>query len=384
MPLLNSLRERSEIVKSVGIRSYPGADGLPIVESHQSDQIKTLEQLLEASNADLETYEVERWEANKWGVFSNENGLQDLHQVKAKLKRKEFTRAEFREMLKEDINAFKRGMSGAVAKGAKPCASGIGRMVEFALPDLHLGKLAWSPETGHGNYDVDIACEVHRQALADLISRAPKAEEAWFVVGNDFYNVDNKFRTTTGGTPQDEDGRWQRTWRRGKVLLMESIGMLRKKYPKVKVIVMPGNHDEERMWYLGELLMEVFSDVDGVEVDNRPLFRKYYQWGETGIGYAHGHGLKIKDAGNYCQHEARDIWGSTKRFEFHIGHFHHEAVKWFGGVLVRFLPSLTAPDAWHVLSGYVMSEAAAIANVYNQRGLDHQIVHLPDVNLYGK
>lgn len=382
MSILKSIRERSTIEKAVGIRVSQDADGTPVIETHKTDQIKTLDQLLDASDVDKSEWEVKNWTSNVWNQMSTANGLVPLWQVKAQLQRKDLSQKNVNEIIAKGWAAFKRGISTTMPNAAKPCASGAGVMVEFAIPDLHLGKLAWNPETGHGNYDLEIAVTAHREALTDLIKRAPRAEEAWFVVGNDFFNVDNKDRTTTNGTQQDEDGRWQKTFVRGKELLMESIGMLRKKYPNVHVIVMPGNHDRQRAFYVGECLVEAFKGVNGVTIDNRPLFRKYRKWGDTGFGYAHGDGLKAKDIPYLCQQEARQIWGETSRFEFHIGHYHQEIQRWLGSVLCRVLPSLTPPDAWHCSKGYTMVEKAAMALVYNQRGLDTQIVHYPRKELF--
>ena len=51
-------------------------------------RIKTLEQLLEAADVDLDTWYVERHIINKWESFSIKFGLTELFQVKAWLKRK--------------------------------------------------------------------------------------------------------------------------------------------------------------------------------------------------------------------------------------------------------------------------------------------------------
>jgi predicted phosphodiesterase len=255
-------------------------------------------------------------------------------------------------------------------------------MVEFALPDLHLGKLAWSEETGHGNWDLKIAENVYKEAIEDLLSRSPEAEEAWLIVGNDFFNVDNDAGTTTAGTPQDEDGRWQKTFKKGKEILLWSIGRLRKKYSKVKVIVVYGNHDKQRTYYVGEVLAEAAKSMTGVEVDNRPLDRKFFQWGDTGLGFTHGDRIKVRDLAHLVQNEARQIWGNTKRFELHLGHLHQDIVKSLGGVTVRWIPALCPPDAWHSKSGYTMSEKAAMLFEYDQSGMKNLYVHYPRKELF--
>ena len=43
--------------------------------------------------------------------------------------------------------------------------------LELTIPDLHLGKLAWGHETGHGDYDVRIAERTFETAVAALIER---------------------------------------------------------------------------------------------------------------------------------------------------------------------------------------------------------------------
>ena len=54
-----------------------------------------------------------------------------------------------------------------------------------------------------------------------------------------------------------------------------------------------------------------------------------------------------------------------------------------GGVLVRWIPALCPPDAWHSKSGYTMSEKAAMLFEYDQRGMRNMLVHYPDERLFG-
>jgi hypothetical protein len=143
-----------------------------------------------------------------------------------------------------------------------------------------------------------------------------------------------------------------------------------------------GNHDNQRAFYLGEVLTNRFIGDNTVEVDNSPTDRKFYQWGETGIGFAHGDGVKAKDLPNLCQNEARDIWGRTKHFEMHLGHFHQEMVRNVGGVQIRYCPALCPPDAWHAKNGYTMSEKGALMFVYDQKGLCEQKFYRPDAKFF--
>ena len=382
--LLTSIKaEKSRInYDKIGVRTHLGDDGLPVIESHPTDQIKSLEDLLKVSAVDLDKFEVTKYEANAWHQNSVKGGLIPLHQVKAFLKRRDLTQECIREIFEKGWKAFKKGLAFPKGKMAKPEKCGRGKLAVYALPDLHLGKLAWGEETGHGNWDTKTAEDAYNEAIDDLIMRGHPAEEGWLVVGNDFFNVDNDQRLTTAGTPQDEDGRWQKTFVKGQELITGAVGRLRAKHAKVRVIVVLGNHDKQRSFYLGRALEAEFRGVKGIDIDNRVVYRKFYQWGATGFGFAHGDRLKVKDLAALCQNEAREIWGRTKRFELHLGHLHQDIVKTLGGVIIRWLPALCPPDAWHAAQGYTMSEKAAMLLEYDQKGMQQQLVHYPRPELF--
>jgi hypothetical protein len=372
----------SELVDKTGIRVVNGRDGMPVIEAHATNQCKTVEQLLEETNYNLDEWDIISSEAGVTHKISDVFGLVPLYKVRAKLAKKLVSKQSLEDLLKAAGESFRSALKVPANKLAQKKRAAKGTMVEFALPDLHLGKLAWNEETGGGNWDLEIAERVWKDAITNLVQRSPEAEEAWIVIGNDFFNVDNNKGETTAGTPQDEDGRWQRTFRKGIELIFWTVGVMRRKFPKVKIIMVYGNHDNQRAFYLGEVLTNRFIGDNTVEVDNNPTDRKFYQWGETGIGFAHGDGIKPKDLPNLCQNEARDIWGRTKHFEMHLGHFHQEMVRNVGGVQIRYCPALCPPDAWHAKSGYTMSEKGALMFVYDQKGLSEQKFYRPDAKFF--
>ena len=380
MGLLDTIKSKLKVTeKPIGIAVDYDKDGIPTIHAHKSEQIKTLEALLSAAEIDREMWEVEKFTPNVWNVFSNANGLIHLWQAKAVLKKRDFSQKQIAQWFHEALSKCKIALKTPILKADK---TPTGKMFLLGVPDLHLGKYAWSEETGHGNWDCKIAQNAWEEAIDDLLSRAPDCDECWFPLGNDFFNVDDYLQNTTNGTHQDEDGRWQKTFRYGVEMTKWAIARCRRKFPKVKVIMVYGNHDRQRSWYLGELLLELSNFMDGVEVDNRPLDRKYFKWGQTGIGVAHGDRLKEKDLANLCQNEAREIWGTTKRFELILGHIHNPVVKTLGGVLTRWLSALCPPDMWHSKSGYTMAEKTATGLVYDQVGMINQLTHYPDTTKY--
>lgn len=227
----------------------------------RSERIRTLEQLLEHAGTDLAVWEVERHVLNSWEVGAKgPDGrilTAPLFQVKAWLvRRRDAVRLR---AIKDDLLLDAKGWAPRyprVRHKAKPDA----HLLALGIPDLHLGKLCWPDETGHDAYDVEIASRVYRDAVRDLLRLASPfpVERVLLPVGNDFLNIDRGLagaskHTTTSGTAQDEDGRWQRSFRVGRQLLCETIDLCQELAP-VEVVVVPGNHDSEKMWTLGEVL----------------------------------------------------------------------------------------------------------------------------------
>jgi hypothetical protein len=250
--------------------------------------------------------------------------------------------------------------------------------------DLHLGKLAWGEETGE-DYDINIAQQRFHTALDDLISKSSgyKIDEILFPVGNDIYNSDRAlpFSQTTAGTPQQDDSRWQKMFRTGTKLITEAIIKLSQIAP-VKVKMVYSNHDFERVFYLGEVLSAVFANHPGVEIDNSPKVRKYYQYGKVLIALAHGHNEKPADLPLIMAQEASEMWSNTFYREWLLGHLHHrytlmtQSAKDYKGVNVRYLTSPSAPDFWHQSRGYVGAIKGAEGFIYNkEEGLIGSVVH---------
>src|SRR6185503_20688788 len=63
-----------------------------------------------------------------------------------------------------------------------------GHLLEVSIFDLHAGKLAWNLETGHDNWDLQIAQSFFKKGVEALISRSStySLNKILFVCGNDF------------------------------------------------------------------------------------------------------------------------------------------------------------------------------------------------------
>jgi hypothetical protein len=375
-------------------REWSEGDNAATVSGKVRREITSLAELVEFFRIDLEVWEVERWVANQWqqaSVDRVKGGIQltPLYQVKAWLKKRTAAIAA-RDEIADTLEAARRAMRAKPWKLSTPprrVKTGPGNLLVPAIMDPHFGKLCWGRETGWEDYDVEIARACMQAAITDLIAQASampyQIGQILLPLGNDFYHVDNSSNLTTGGTPQDVDGRRQRSYRAGREAVMEMIAALVQVAP-VQVAIVPGNHDEETMFALGDALELVFEKAKHVKIDNSPRLTKYFEYHQCLLGFNHGRDIKPSRLGGVMASEMREAWGRTRWREWMIGHWHTKGeavlapVSEEQGVRVRTIPSLTPPDAWHTRKGYIGNVRAAEALVYHpEAGYRAQFSHVP-------
>ena len=335
---------------------------------------RTLEELIKICKVDTSIWEVERYIINKWemgrkdktvnlvwtdGVMNGEvndtGGITKagLWQVKAWLRRK---------VEQTTLNAMLEEFSQRAAKHAprkwvfeKACVKDR-RDCCYVLngQDLHIAKLAWAPETGSGDWDIRIAREAYDAAMDELMEKVPndRVEEVVIIVGSDMLQVDNDKSTTTAGTYVDSDSRLAKAFQVAGEMLTDRIEKLASKF-KVKVVVIPGNHDSTVSLFLGKYVEAWFRNHPNVKVDAAPRSRKYHGYGKTLIAFDHGDETKMKDLPLVVMQENRSTISQYKYTEVLTGHLHSEQCDDYKGIIVRTAPALCSPDRWHARRGYV-------------------------------
>jgi len=362
-------------------------------KSSAGNKTKILEEFHATCKVDLEAWEVEKYTLNAWDVTmsgaksSTKNDVTYTnYQIKVWLKRKTdaFNREKFTKELIEDVQ-----------NNHAPNIS----LIEYEdgdnlfvpnIYDVHLGRLCWHEETGH-NYDVKIAEDIVRQVIHNLFINAGnvKIDRILFPVGNDFLNYDyaEPFPMTTNQTPQESDVRWQKMFRIGRNILYEMIDWMYKNVAPVDVIAIPGNHEEQSLFYLAEVLSAKYANNNNVTVDNRPVNRKYYRYGNNLLGFAHGKDEKEVELHNLMSLEAPKMWAETKYRYYYLGHNHHEkSLKSktskaiinqevdYKGVMISYLPSVAHIDKYEHKKGYEGSIRGARGMVHHKdKGRTHII-----------
>jgi hypothetical protein len=313
-------------------------------------------------------YRVERVLVNKWGAPGRES-----KQIKVWLRTyaDEFALAEkLRTSLEKNPAVLRR-----------PDLEPGELFAVLSLPDLHVGMLAWHRETGE-NYDTETALGRMNTVAASLLSRLSglRVSEIVFPVGNDIFHADTHENTTTAGTRVDVDSRWQKSFQMVAETLIKGPISWAAEIAPVRVIIIPGNHDYQRAFYLGEV-MRWYYEGRGlpVEVDNSPRLRKYYRRSGVLLGFTHGAWVKPNQLPLIMATEAPEDWASSVWREWLLGHYHRKReMAWnsteeVGGVRLRMLPSLASPDAWHYRQGFVGGIKEGTLSLYCHTGLwaDH-------------
>ena len=299
MPKEQAMQVLKDAIENPTIKTTKNQNGTSLTSL--SPRVKTLDQLLKVAKVDKNKYSVKKFKVKKWEVGLNLDGVaavEELYAVSADLSPNadylEFQRIE--EDLLKDFQSYKPIPYKPNAK--KKSKSGY--MLEVNIFDLHFGKLCWNGETGE-DYDTKIASKRFHNAIDDIVGKAVfhDVDKIVFPVGNDFFNSDNLRNTTTNLTPQDEDLRWQKTYTNGRKLIVEGIDKLRTIAP-VDVVIVQGNHDFQRSFYLGDSLTagDASGDANGHSTSTRPL------WTTLGGGTSHVSNDYIKMAGGLSKNSS--------------------------------------------------------------------------------
>ena len=151
---------------------------------------------------------------------------------------------------------------------------------------------------------------------------------------------------------------------------------------------MPGNHDEERVFYLGDALECWYHNNKNVHIDNGAISRKYYNFGRVLLGFTHGDAETTKKLPSLMQFEVPKLWGDSIYREWHTGDKHHKTdfvieVDEHVGIVIRILRSLVPADAWTFNHGFVGSQRAAEAFLWHpDNGLIAQFTAGVDMDEY--
>jgi hypothetical protein len=239
-------------------------------------------------------------------------------------------------------------------------------MLEVNLWDVHMGRFIWNEETGEIDYNTDMACERYINSGMTLLNEglriAGSIDQILLPIGNDFFTSDKDmpFSMTTKGTPQHLDHMWQHIYKKGRRALIDLINMLAKHAP-VYIYNIPGNHDQQKSFYLADAIEIYFQDHPNVHVDNSYRETKYHRYGNSLIGFHHGRyggNDAFKRLATTMQNQKPIDWSETYFHEWHMGDKHKQE-QWklrdeidFQGITFKHMRSLASIDDWETGQNY--------------------------------
>jgi len=239
--------------------------------------------------------------------------------------------------------------------------------VELSVSDLHLAK----KYVDEKNLNVQKRAQKFYNIVEKLVLRTANfynIDEIVFPISNDFFHTDTYWNTSTKGTPQDVIAEYDEEYEVGFDLLVRCITLLTSVCNKLTVVLVPGNHDRTKGFYLAHALDVYFKGETHVSFLRNKNNDKAVVLGKTFIGYHHGNckidQLPLLFATN---NETSKQFGNATYREVHTGDKHHYMAKEVKGVRIQQMPSMSGNDRWHKDNLYVNNVRAALLLMYDKK-----------------
>lgn len=314
---------------------------------------RNYEDLIKAHNIDTNKFRVRAY----WSKESEDGNFVSSVLV-SEIKEEEHRIEEFKKFL-STFKPLEKKFSDYVKDPSKEDVD-----IEVSISDYHLAKYT----NDENNIDkrseifIKVACN-----LVEKVSRIYNIKKIVFPISNDFFHTDTYFNTTTNGTPQEVITTYDKEYEKGFETLANTITLLYDRCEEMEVILVQGNHDRTKGFYLAHALQIYFSKYGNISFKRDDSFTKHVVLGNTFIGYHHGDKIKIEELPLLfaTSQETSLDFGSAKYREIHTGDKHHYMVKEIKGVRIHQMPSLCGTDRWHMQNNYVNQIRAALVLVYH-------------------
>ncbi len=192
--------------------------------------------------------------------------------------------------------------------------------------DVHFGALMDKHESGQ-DWDTELAATALKTAHEYLISNSPASKVGIVIDLGDLLEVnDSRNMTPKSGHVLAVDSRFYKILRAAYESFIFAINEALKKHELVYFYNIGGNHDEIPAIAIREVMRIAFKDNPRVIIDDTPSNIKYHQHGKVLLQFAHGHAMKMRQAGETMAADMQHIFSETKFRFSHLGHTHKDAV----------------------------------------------------------
>jgi hypothetical protein len=324
----------------------------------------TPEIIMEAHKLNPDEWQVVSFCSNVWQQQTKGGGKINLCQSKLTVRPKVTTFNP--EWVKETIKDLK--LPSPLVKRRSYQATG--KTLEISIADAHINKLSIVSECGD-EYSTKAGIKNLHNIIEQSLEKTSHypIKKIIFPFGQDMANIDNLFRTTTKGTPQDTDTSYPDMYQSLLTAAIQIVHRLTEVAP-VEVIYVGGNHDKLTSYTMTTTMYWHFLNNKNVEVDTEFYPRKYRLIGYNLLGLGHGEEEK-KRIYNCMQNDVPQLWGQAKYREFHLSHIHTEKmIDEDNGTIFRWLSSPSPKDNWTNKAGYVGAQRKAQCFVWDDEGLE--------------
>jgi hypothetical protein len=233
--------------------------------------------------------------------------------------------------------------------------------------DLHLGL-----GVDDGSYDRKIAVDRFMTGLVETLEHGRKAwgEPEYFLlyVGGDIAHVDNTHGATSSMRHhQDMDGTPDTLIHDVVQLYIQAVEFLIREGVRIRLVCVPGNHDEMLSRAFISALWAVYRNHAGITFGNLTESHSYETYGNSALIAHHGHGeCTAKALGSNLESWLRRQKQTALYLYAITGNLHHLAIKEDGGCTLIQQPSPAPADRYHRLKGYATSRRATLAMYFGR------------------
>jgi len=330
--------------------------GVGEVVANFSEEVKSLDELIEKCHIDTDKWEITKYVQNFWG-----NGGNPHWQVKAWLAKKS-TEQVFQDSFVDFLASYQPVSQEVMSPKFTP--EKPNGMLVINKQDSHLNK--WDVD-GDNNVVDRLAKIMYKvEVIAAQAELSNNLEEITYIIGSDEFNSEYT-NATTKGTPQQNTHTYHDSFRYicdHEVLM---ITMLLQYAKHVNVVYVAGNHDEFVGWHMVNWLQTYFRNTDRLTIDSSPKYRKYVSYGNSALMFNHGDAIKPAKLAGLFPIEYRDQWSFHHNFYIFTGDKHHEVSHDFNGIKFYQIPAFSnAKSLWDDKMGHTMSKAEVTAFLIDQ------------------
>jgi hypothetical protein len=336
------------------------------IVANVTEEIKSLEDLIEKCKIDTDKWEITKYVQNYWG-----NGENPHWQVKAWLGKKS-TEQVFQDSFVDFLASYEPVSQEVMSP--KWEGNKFPAMLVINKQDSHLNKFDID---GNNNIGQRLAELVYKlELIANQATISNNLEQITYIIGSDEFN--SEFTgTTTKGTPQTNTHTYHDSFKficDHEILV---ITMLLQYATNVNVVYVAGNHDEYAGWHMITWLEAFFRNTERVSFDCSPKYRKYVSYGNSALMFNHGDAIKPAKLAALFPMEFKNGWSFHNNFYIFTGDKHHEVSQDFNGIKFYQIPAFSnAKSLWddkngHTMSkaevtGFLIEEASGMTNIFKQ------------------